>query len=49
MIDIFELLEKAETDEEVNELYDMTFNDLVLKFNILPGQQISKKDLDEQE
>ena len=49
MIDIFELLEKAETDEEANELYDMTFNDLVRKFNISPGQRISKKDLDEQE
>ena len=49
MMDFFELLEKAETDEEDNELYDMTFNDLVLKFNILPGQQIAKKNLDEQE
>ena len=49
MIDIFELLEKAETDEEANELYDMTFNDLVRKFNISPGQRRSKKDLDEQE
>ena len=49
MMDFFELLETAETDEEVNELYDMTFNNLARKFNISPGQRISKKDLDEQE
>ncbi len=49
MIDIFELLEKAETDEKVNELYDMTFDDLVRKFNISPGQQITKKNIDEQD
>ena len=36
MIDIFELLVNAKTDEEVNELYDMTFDDMVKKFGISP-------------
>ncbi len=36
MIDIFELLANAKTDEEVNELYDMTFDDMVRKFGLSP-------------
>ena len=49
MIDIFKLLEKAESDEEVNELYNMTLNDVIRKYSMTPDRRINNDDIDQEE
>ena len=45
MTDIFELLAQAGTDEEVNEIYDLTFADMVRTYDITPGDVSDTDDI----